>query len=359
MYMNIPEDDLNFLKEYIRTPSPSGHEQEAQKCWLQYIRPYIDDYIVDLPGSVAGIINPGQKYKVVIEAHVDQVCYYVSYIDKKGYISVVKIGGADPVIAPSKEVIIHTEQGMVKGIFGWPAPHVRASSENTPSLNNIFIEVGCSSKKEVLDLGIEVGCPVTYYEEVKLLNDCALSGPAMDNKIGGFIIAQVAKKVFGSAKKLPFTLYAVNSVLEETGKTGALIMGNNIRPDVALVTDVTHDTQAPMYDKKTFGDIAAGKGPVLSYAPSVQKNLLAMIRQTAEKNNIPFQKKTLSKTTGTDSDSFAYSDSGVASALIAMPLKYMHTTVETIYISDVYHTIHLMYQFLMQLNAGHDFRYFK
>src|SRR5690606_3273535 len=135
------------------------------------------------------------------------------------------------------------------------AVHVRKQTQNTPTIENIFMEVGCFSKKEVLDLGIDVGCPITYDEPLRILNDNIIVGPALDNKIGGYIIAQVLKRISRESKTLPYGLYVVNSALEETGKLGASIMGNNIKPDVAIVTDVTHDTQSPMYEKKIYGDI--------------------------------------------------------------------------------------------------------
>lgn len=357
--INLNQEETEFLKKYIDTPTPSGHEQEGQKLWLEYIKPYINQYFVDVTGSVAGILNPEKKYKVLIEAHVDQVSYYVNYISKEGFIYVTKIGGADPVIAPSKHVRIHTRKGDVPGFFGWPAVHVRNSNQERPTIDKIFIETGCSSKKQVLDLGIDIGCPITYGEPLKILNNSIVVGPALDNKIGGFIIAQVLKKIFEAKKELPFALYVVNSVLEETGKLGATIMGNIIKPDVAVITDVTHDTQSPMYDKKQYGDIHMGKGPVLSFAPTVQKNLLDMLLEVANNSGIPYQKKASSKSTGTDTDAFFSSDSGVASALVALPLRYMHTTVETASLHDIENAIDLMFQFLIQLPANHEFHYFK
>jgi putative aminopeptidase FrvX len=354
----IQDFQLKFLQKYINNASPSGHEHSGQQLWLEYITPYVDDYFVDIFGSVAAIINKDKKYKVVIEAHADQVSYYINFISSKGYIYVTKLGGADPVIAPSKGVNIHTSKGVVKGIFGWPATHVRKSLDKGPSLETIFIEVGCSSKQEVLNLGIDIGCPVTFDDDLKILNGNIIVGPALDNKIGGFIIAEVARKIFENGKKLPFTLYIINSVQEETGKLGAVMMGNNLHPDVAIVTDVTHDTQSPMYDKKKYGDISLGKGPVLTYAPSVQKNLLRMIQDVADKNLLSYQKKS-GKSTGTDADAFAFSDHGVACALISVPIKYMHTTAETAHMEDVERVIELIYQFLIQLEEGHDFRYFK
>ena len=308
---------------------------------------------------MAGIINPDAKFKVVIEAHADEISWFVNYITDDGYIYVIRNGGSDHQIAPSKRVNIHTKKGIIKGVFGWPAIHVRKEKEEAPSLKNIFIDVGADSKDEVLEMGIHVGSVITFEDELMELNNKYLCGRALDNRIGGFMIAEVARKVKESGKKLPFGLYVVNAVQEEIGLRGAEMMAHRIAPDVAIVTDVCHDTQSPMYDKKASGDNKAGKGPVLSYGPAIQNNLRDMIISVAEENEIPFQRLALSRATGTDTDAFAYSRDGVASALISLPLKYMHTTVETASLSDISNVIELIFQSLMKIEDGHDFRYIK
>lgn len=282
----------------------------------------------------------------------------MNYIDNQGYIFVAKNGGANPVTAPSKKVNIHTQNGVVEGIFGWPAPHVKGSKSATPEIDTIFVDTGCRSKKEVEELGIEIGDVITFQDKLSILNNKLYTGPSLDNCIGGFIIAQIARLLHQNQVKLKYGLYLVNSVQEEVGKNGAVLMANNIVPDVAIVTDVTHDTQSPMYDKKVMGDIAIGLGPVLTISPSVQNNLLKMLLEVARQHKIPFQKKAASKSTGTDADVFAFADSGIASALVSIPLKHMHSTVETAQKKDVENTLKLLYEFLLQLPAGHDFRYF-
>ena len=173
------------------------------------------------------------------------------------------------------------------------------------------------------------------------------------------MIAQVARKLVENKKKLPFGLYIVNSVQEEIGLRGAEMISRRIKPDLAICTDVTHDTQSPMYNKKESGNLKCGLGPVLCYGPAVQNNVLKMIIDTAKKRKIAFQRQAVSRSTGTDTDSFAYSAEGVASALISLPLKYMHTTVETVHKEDVESVINLIYEFLLQLKPGQDFRYLK
>jgi putative aminopeptidase FrvX len=257
-------------------------------------------------------------------------------------------------------VNIHTKKGIVKAVFGWPAIHVRdKAKEETPKVENLFLDCGCTSKKEVEKLGVDIGCVVTYEDELTILNNKYYVGRALDNRMGGFMIAEVARRIKESGKKLQFGLYIVNSVQEEIGLRGAQMISRRIHPDVAIVTDVTHDTQSPMYKKETLGDISCGKGPALTYGASVQNNLLDMILDVAKKKKIPIQKETTYASTGTDTDAFAYAGEGVASALISLPLKYMHTTVEMVDKSDIENVIKLIYEFIVQLKAGHDFRYLK
>ncbi len=348
----------DFLYNYLNNASPTGFESEGQKIWLEYIKPYIDDYKVDTYGSVYGVVNPNADYKVVIEAHADEISWFVNYITDKGYIYVVRNGGSDHQIAPSMRVNLHTKNGIVKGIFGWPAIHVRKDKEDNPTLKNICIDVGAESKEEVEKMGIHPGTVATFQDELFEMNDKYIVGRALDNRAGGFMIAEVVRRISDNGVKLPFGLYVVNSVQEEIGLRGAEMISRRIKPNMAIVTDVTHDTQSPMYDKIASGDMTAGKGPAVTYGPAVQNNVRDMIIEVAEKNKIPFQRMAASRTTGTDTDAFAYSDVGVASALISLPLKYMHTTVETVHKDDVEHVIQLIYETVVQVKDGQDFTYF-
>ena len=353
-------NSTNFLYQYLNNPSPTGFESAGQKIWLNYIKPYVDTHFVDTYGTVVGVINPSAEYKVVIEAHADEISWFVNYISKDGFIYLKRNGGSDHQIAPSMRVNIHTDKGIVKGVFGWPAIHVREpGKEEPPSLKNIFLDLGCKSDKEVSELGVHVGCVVTYQDELMELNDRYYVGRALDNRIGGFMIAEVARLLKEKKDKLPFGLYIVNAVQEEVGLNGATMIARKIKPNVAIVTDVCHDTQTPMMSKITSGDIHCGKGPVLSYAPAVQNNLLKLIIDTAKKNKIDFQRQAASRATGTDTDAFAYATDGIASALISLPLRYMHTTVESVNKRDVEEVIKLIYHSLKTIKNNQDFRYLK
>lgn len=351
---------LDFMERYLNNASPTGFESSGQRLWLDHISPWVDTHFTDPYGTAVGVINPDAKYKVVIEAHADEISWFVHYITKDGFIYVKRNGGSDHMIAPSKRVDIHTDKGTVKAIFGWPAIHVRhGKNDPTPALDNIFLDCGCNSKAEVEALGVHVGCVVTYEDEFMVLNKNTFVGRALDNRMGGFMIAEVARLLKKDRVKLPFGLYITNSVQEEVGLRGAEMIVERIRPDVAIVTDVTHDTQSPMMNKIQSGDIACGKGPVLSYGPAVHNNLLRKVVAAAEKEKIPFQRAAVSRATGTDTDAFAYGAAGVPSALISLPLRYMHTTVESVNREDVENVILLILATLRSLRANEDLRYIK
>ncbi len=355
----ITKKSENFMYKYLNNASPTGFESSGQKLWLEYIKPYIDEVMIDTYGSVVGVINPKAKYKVVIEAHADEIAWFVNYITKDGFIYVRRNGGSDHQIAPSKRVNIHTDKGIVKAVFGWPAIHTRGGGdERPPKLENIFLDCGCKTKEEVEALGVHVGSVITFDDELMELNKRYYVGRALDNRMGGFMIAEVARLLKENKKTLPFGLYITNAVQEEIGLRGAQMIAERIEPDVAIITDVTHDTQTPMIDKIKQGDLACGKGPVLTYGPAVQNNLLKKIIATAEDNKIPFQRAAASRATGTDTDAFAYSNKGVASALISLPLRYMHTTVESVSKEDVENVIRLIYESILRIEDGEDFRYF-
>jgi len=351
---------IQFLETYLNNPSPTGYECEGQKIWMNYLKPYVNNFITDNYGTAVGVINPEATFKVVIEGHADEISWYVNYITPEGLIYVIRNGGSDHQIAPAKRVNIHTKKGIVKGIFGWPAIHTRLKDKEEPAkLDNIFIDCGCENKAEVEALGIHVGCVITYPDEFMILNNNKFVCRALDNRMGGFIIAEVARLLYENKKTLPFGLYLTNSVQEEIGLRGAQMITHTIKPNLAIVTDVCHDTTTPMIDKKKEGETKCGDGPVITYAPAVQNNVRELIIEMAIKHEIPFQRSASSSSTGTDTDAFAYSNGGVPSALISLALRYMHTTVEMVDKRDVENVIKLIYNTLLAIDPNKSFSYFK
>ena len=357
----ISAASYQFLTNYINNPSPVGFETSGQKIWLDYLTKYVDTTYTDAYGTAVGVINPTATFKVVIEAHADEISWFVNYINDQGLIYLKRNGGVDHQIAPSMRVWIHGKKGPVKAVFGWPAIHTRLSNpeqkEPQPKVDNLTLDCGARSKKEVEALGIHIGAVVTYQEGIDELANDFIIGRAFDNRVGGFMIAEVARLLKENKKKLPFGLYIVNAVQEEIGLRGAEMIARRIKPNIAIITDVTHDTHTPMINKAIEGDIECGKGPSLAYAPAIHNKLLAIVENAAKAKKIPVQFRTLSRSTGTDTDSFAYANEGCPSVLISMPLRYMHTTVEMIHKKDIVDTIQLMYETLLVLTPKTNLSY--
>ncbi|MBE7171574.1 MAG: M42 family metallopeptidase [Williamsia sp.] len=357
----LTNESLQFLRNYINNPSPVGFESSGQRLWLDYIKPYTDTHFVDPYGSAAAIINPDHPFKVVLEAHADEISWFVNYINAEGLLYLKRNGGVDHQVAPGQRVFVHGKKGPVKAVFGWPAIHTRLSNtenkEPQPKLDNLFLDCGATSKAEAEELGVHVGAVATYQDGFDEIGYDHYIGRALDNRIGGFMIAEVARLLKEQQKQLPYSLYVVNAVQEEVGLRGAEMMARRIKPNIAIVTDVTHDTSTPMVNKIIEGDIACGKGPSLAYGPAIHNKLLRIVEATAVTNNIPVQMRTLSRSTGTDTDSFAYAHEGCPSVLISIPLRYMHTPVEMIHKSDIESTIRLMYETLLHLGPETNLNY--
>jgi putative aminopeptidase FrvX len=357
----LTEQSFNFFRNYINTPSPVGFEFTGQRLWIDYIKQYVDEVFTDPYGTAVGVLNPSHAFKVVIEAHVDEISWFVNYITNEGLIYLKRNGGVDHQIAPGQRVFIHGKKGPVKAVFGWPAIHTRINNQDkepVAKVENLFLDCGARNKKELEDLGVRIGSVVTYQDGFDELANDYYIGRAFDNRIGGYMIAEVARLIRENKKKLPFGLYVVNAVQEEIGLRGAEMIARRIRPNIAIITDVTHDTSTPMINKTIEGDTVCGKGPSLSYGPAVHNKLLTLVEGVAEKNNIPVQLRTVSRSTGTDTDSFAYANDGCPSVLISIPLRYMHTTVEMLHRNDIEQTIQLMYQTLLTLTPQTKLSYF-
>lgn len=357
----LTEKSLQFFRNYINNASPVGFESSGQKLWLQYLKPYIDTHFTDPYGTAVGVINPDAPFKVVIEAHADEISWFVNYINDQGLIYLKRNGGVDHQIAPGKRVLIHGKKGTVKAVFGWPAIHTRLSNnenkEPQPKVENLFLDTGARNRKEVEDLGVHIGSVVTYEEGFDELAYDYYIGRAFDNRVGGFMIAEVARLLKENKKKLPFGLYIVNAVQEEIGLRGAEMIARRIKPNIAIITDVTHDTNTPMVNKIIEGDVMCGKGPSLAYGPAVHNKLLDLVQDVAKEAAIPVQLRAVSRSTGTDTDSFAYANDGCPSVLISIPLRYMHTTVEMLHRRDIETTIQLMYETLLTLTPKTNLSY--
>lgn len=370
-----------FLEKYINSYSPCGSEMESQQLWIDEIKPFVDQINVENYGNTIAVKytdkteNVSIEYKggkvdgstteypyppkVLIEAHVDEVSYRVNLITENGLINLIKNGGADHQIAPGSRVKIHTSKGLVDGVFGWPAIHTRsvdASKETTPTIENLFIDCGVDSRKNLIKMGVKVGDLVTYPSNFQILGNY-YTGKGLDNKIGGYVLSQILEKFNHDKTTSKYEMLFANVVQEEVGLRGSHMICQNYRPDLAIVIDVTHDTSTPMMNKKKSGDVICGKGPVLTISTVTHPKFVGLFEKTAIQNKIKYQSKALGKSSGTDADNYAAH--GIVTVLVSIPMRYMHTKVEMVHSRDVQYTIDLIYNVLKNLDDKYDFSFLK
>jgi|TARA_B110000879_G_scaffold212054_1_gene306722 putative aminopeptidase FrvX len=340
-----------FLYDYLNAFAPVAQEQEGQKIWTDYIKPFSDFIYTDAYGTSYGVLKSKTRFntefpKVVIEAHCDEIAWIITNIEADGMIRVKRHGGSDNMIAPSKTVMIHTHGGKtIKGVFGWPAIHTRKSyTEMGYDQHELWVDTGLKDKEAVNKAGVEVGNLITFDDQFHEMGDYYV-GRSLDNKIGGYIIAEAMRKIYEDKIDLPFDLYVVNSVQEEVGLHGAKKIAKHLQADLALVHDVCHNTNTPKIDKSKDGDNKGGEGPCLEYTAQNHRGINKMLREIAADKKIPVQ-----LTVGSmGNDTMAFFMENTPTAILATPLKYMHTTCEMAHKKDVKACIKLFVEFLKAL----------
>ena len=345
-----------FLYNYLNAYSPVAQETEGQTIWTDYIRPLVDGNVkIDAYGTAYGVLRrsiksgdsiPKWTPKVVIEAHCDEIAWIITNIDSDGMIRVKRHGGSDNMIAPSKTVMIHTHGGKkLRGFFGWPAIHTRKEYTSMGyNQEELWVDMGLKDKKAVMDAGVEIGNLITFDTQLEEIGDYYV-GRSLDNKIGGYIIAEALRKIVEDDIKLSYDLYVVNSVQEEVGLHGATLIAKTLQADLALVHDVCHNTNTPKIDKAKDGDNIGGNGPCLEYTAQNHRKINSMLREVAKESKIPVQ-----LTVGSmGNDTMAFFLENTPTAILATPLKYMHTTVESAHKDDIKNCIKLFVEFLKAL----------
>lgn len=355
--------DKEFLLKYLNTDSPSTFEGEGQKVWLDEVAEFANDGIIkDNYGNVAILIKGTGDfdfpYKVVIDAHGDEIGWIVKSISDDGFIKVVRNGGTDNDITPGTQIKILTSKGKVKGFFGWIPIHLKKKdSPDKPTNENIFIDVGALSKEDVEKLGIEVGDFIVVDRKAEIINDKFVIGKSLDDKIGGFIHSEVIKKLKEGKIKLPYDLYIVNSVQEEVGLRGAKMITETIQPDVAICFDVTFDTSTPLIDKEKHGEYKIGDGLVFRQGSDVHNNLLKLMKDTAKEHKMDY-KIQIGGSGGTNTFSYYISNGGVVSSTLSIPLRYMHSPNEMVMLDDIEKAINFYIELLQNIDNNHNFKYF-
>lgn len=350
-----------FLFDLLGTPSPTGFEIAGQRKWAAYVRQFADSVDNDAYGSAWATLegNGKSEIKLMIEAHADEIGFMIKNITSDGYLHIDRIGGSDHATARGRRVIFQGNNGPVKGIIGNTAIHIRDRSggEKAPEIHDLYVDVGASNPKEVAKLGLRVGQPGVYADLPEEFGDGRIVGRALDNRIGGFIIAEVIKRLKKSRAKLNCTVLAVNAVQEEIGGYGAKMVTHRLFPNVALCLDVTHATDSPGIEKAKHGTVTLGGGPSITHGTCCHPNVIQRLMKVADKETITIQHESSSRYSGTDTDDIFCVREGVPSALISLPLRYMHSVVEVVDMKDVEKVISLMTAFALSIKPGDEFGY--
>jgi len=350
----VKKKSLDFLKSILASPSPSGYEQPVQKKWREYTEK-VADVSTDSHGNTIGVVNPKGSPRIMFAGHCDEIGFLIRYIDDKGYLYFGAIGGFDESIIPGRRVEIHNSNGPVPGVIGKTPIHLMKSEDRKKAseIKDLWIDIGAKNKKEAEKL-VSIGDPVTYlYDFMELKTGLAVAR-AFDDRIGSFVVAEILHELSRS-KTLKAAVHCVSSVQEELGLRGARTSAYGIDPMVGIATDVTFATDQPGVDPKHVGDIKLGKGPVIARGPNINPRVFDLLVETAKKKKIPYQIEGIPRATGTDANVIQTTRAGVAAGLVSIPVRYMHTPVETLDLGDAENTVKLLAAFSEAVTPDTDF----
>jgi len=354
----MTKKDRDFLFNLLETPSPTGWEMPGQRIWAQHMEGFADSVECDTYGSTWATIQGTSKNILMLESHADEIGFIIKHIEKDGFLRLDRIGGSDVATARGRRLRILGDKGEVTGIIGNTAIHLRRDNlgnEKAPKVHELWVDVGASNPKEVAALGLRVGHPAVYTDGPMELGKDLLVSRALDNRIGGYIIAQAMKIVASASKKPAWTLVCLNAVQEEIGGFGAKMATNRIHPTACVCLDVTHATDTPGLSAAQCGEITLGGGPTLTHGAANHPLVVERLQKVAEKLKIPIQHEAVSRFTGTDTDSIYDVHNGIPSALVSLPLRCMHSVVETAHQQDIEQTIQLLANFLLDLKIKDSF----
>jgi putative aminopeptidase FrvX len=350
-------DSLRFLTELLNTPTPSSDEARGQRIWLDYLAPYADKTETDTYGNAIAVLNPEGSPKIMVEGHADEIAFQIQYIDDDGFIYFSGVGGHDPSLARGQRVHIHGRNGPVLGVIGALAIHMqdRSKKAEVPELSDLFIDIGAASRKEA-EKRVEVGDLITYIVGWQQLHGDVYIARACDNRIGTFVAAEVFRLCAKAGKKMKACVVAASAVGEENGLYGAHMLGYSVHPDAALVIDVGQATDIPITNRKKFGDIKLGKGPILSRGSVNHPVLVRRLEEVANKHKIAFQRGIDPRHSGTDADAIFLQRGGIATAAIGVPNRYMHTPVEAVHLGDLEKLAEWLCHFILDLSPQESFK---
>ncbi len=348
------KESVNFLRDLVAAPSPSGFEGPAQKVWMDRTAPFADEVKVDVHGNAIAVLNPGGSPRIMLAGHTDEVGFMVKYISDEGFISFATIGGVDIHLAPARRVAIHSDKGPVIGVVGKKPIHLmdpQNRANQKLEWHQLWIDIGAKDRKEA-EKKVALGDAVTFLDGFEILSGDCVIGRGFDDKAGSFTVSEVLRLLKG--KTIKAAVFAVSTVQEELGLRGAKTSAHGIDPDIGIATDVTFASDHPDTDKKQLGEISLGKGPVIARGPNINPRVYSRLVKLAQAGKIPYQVEASPRATGTDANVIQMTRSGVAAALVSIPNRYMHTPVEMVNLVDMENTARLLAAYIESLEPGED-----
>jgi len=350
----VESKPLDFFKTVLGTPSPSGYESPLQTIVRDYLAPHADEIRSDLHGNLIAVKNPGAATRVMLAGHCDQIGLIVQHIDDQGFLYVQPIGGWDPQVLIGQRMTVWAKSGPVEGIIARKPIHLLTEEERkeVPKVRDLWIDIGASSKNEVVKL-IRIGDPVTLDLQYRQLRNGRVVSPAMDDKCGMWVVVEAFRRA--ARAKLSCALYCVSTVQEEIGLRGAQTAAFGVDPHIGIAVDVTHATDCPTIEKKHEGDVALGKGPVIYRGPNMNHRVVETLIEAAEQNSIAYQLGACGRATPTDANALQVNRAGVAAGLVSIPNRYMHSPVEMIDLEDIDRAANLLARFSERVTDSQSF----
>lgn len=345
----------DFLGKLLKESSPSGYENSAAAVWRSQAEKFSDEVKGDFHGNSYAVLNPEGKVSVFMSGHIDEIGLMVKAVTDKGFLKIAPVGGVDPHVIAGQRVFVHTKKGPVYGVLGRKAIHLLKPDERkkVSQIKDMWIDIGVKDKKAAEKI-VDIGDVATIVAGFEKLRGSIYVARGFDDRIGSFVVLE-ALRLLSKEKGFNHKVTSVASVQEEVGLRGAITSAYNVNPQIGFAVDVTHTSDMPGVDKELFGDISLGDGPIIARGPNINPRLFELLVKTAEENKIPYKVIAESRGTGTDANAIQLSRGGVATALVSIPNRYMHTPVEVVSLDDVENCAKLLAKTIAAIESAEDF----
>ena len=351
----MQKSSKEFLEKLLKESSPSGYENSAAAVWRRQAEKFSAEVKGDFHGNSYAVLNPEGKVSVFMSGHIDEIGLMVKAVTEQGFLKIAPVGGVDPHVIAGQRVYVHTKKGPVYGVLGRKAIHLLKPDERkkVSEMKDMWIDIGVKDKKAAEKI-VDIGDVATIVAGFEKLRGSIYVARGFDDRIGSFAVLE-ALRLLSKEKDLKHKVTSVASVQEEVGLRGAITSAYNVNPQIGFAVDVTHSSDMPGIDKELFGDIKLGDGPVIARGPNINPRLFELLVKTAEENKIPYKVIAESRGTGTDANAIQLSRGGVATALVSIPNRYMHTPVEVVSLDDVENCAKLLAKTIAAIESAEQF----